>query len=550
MAKQVLAFEITTDSKQAEASVGSFKKQLREANNELLNMSAQFGETSKEAINAAKKVAGLKDAIGDAKALAETFNPDKKFVALGGALQGAVAGFSALQGAMGLFGAEGKDVEKMMLKVQSAMALQQGISGIFDSIDSFKLLGNEIKGGVVKAFGSLKAAIISTGIGLLVIGIGLLVANFDKVKPAIERMIGPLKNVTDFFGKIIDAVTDFLGVTSEADRAMEALNNKTNERNKTIDQQLKVLGAMGNQEGAMHKLKQERAASEVEMLLQKTNRTQEENDKIIDLNTQRTVNEIENNNRIQKNREDLAKKNEEARLKEEERLKKQKELEDKLRLDTFIAKQKLQEADAQYLKNQEAEDIAAEKKELEKKAAIKKSQEELNAELFKLNLKHLQDVQANADAEKKIEQIKQEAKIKATVDTLNILSDVLGKESAAGKAIAISSALINTYLGITAGLKLGFPLAIPAVLAASVTGFKAVKSIIATKVPGGGGGGGSVPSMGSMAAPIKPEAQTTTLSSQSINQIGVASSRAFVLETDVTNNQERIQRLNRAARIN
>jgi len=554
MAKQVLAFEITTDSKQAEASVGSFKKQLREANNELLNMSAQFGETSKEAINAAKKVAGLKDAIGDAKALAETFNPDKKFVALGGALQGAVAGFSALQGAMGLFGAEGKDVEKMMLKVQSAMALQQGISGIFDSIDSFKLLGNEIKGGVVKAFGSLKAAIISTGIGLLVIGIGLLVANFDKVKPAIERMIGPLKNVTDFFGKIIDAVTDFLGVTSEADRAMEALNNKTNERNKTIDQQLKVLGAMGNQEGAMHKLKQERAASEVEMLLQKTNRTQEENDKIIALNTERTVNEIENNNRIQKNREDLAKKAEEARLKEQEKIKKQKELADKLRLDTFIAKQKSDEADAQYLKNLEAEDIAAEKKELEKKAAIKKSQEELNAELFKLNLKHLQDVQANADAEKKIEQIKQEAKIKATGDTLNILSDILGKESAAGKAIAISSALINTYLGITAGLKLGFPAAIPAVLAASVTGFKAVKSIIATKLPVGGGGSSSssTASMSSisMAAPIKPEAQTTTLSASSINQIGVASSRAFVLETDVTNNQERIQRLNRAARIN
>lgn len=100
MAKQVIAFEITSDSKQAEASVGSFKKQLKEANNELLNMSSQFGETSKEAINAAKKVAGLKDAIGDAKALAETFNPDKKFVALGGALQGATAGFSALQGAI------------------------------------------------------------------------------------------------------------------------------------------------------------------------------------------------------------------------------------------------------------------------------------------------------------------------------------------------------------------------------------------------------------------------------------------------------------------
>jgi hypothetical protein len=567
MAKQVLAFEITTDSKQAEASVGSFKKQLREANNELLKMASQFGETSKEAINAAKKVAGLKDAIGDAKALAETFNPDKKFVALGGALQGAVAGFSALQGAMGLFGAEGKDVEKMMLKVQSAMALQQGISGIFDSIDSFKLLGGEIKGGVVKAFGSLKAAIISTGIGLLVIAIGLLVANFDKIKPVIERMIGPLKNVADFFGKMIDAVTDFLGVTSEADRAMESLNNKTNERNKTIDQQLKILGAMGNQEGAMHKLKQERAASEVEMLLQKTNRTQEENDKIIDLNTQRTVNEIENNNRIQKNREDLAKKNEAARLKEEERLKKQKELEDKLRLDTFIAKQKLQEADAQYLKNQEADDIASEKAEKEKKDKVKKSQEEINAHFFQLRLKNLQDVQANADKEKEIDRAKLAAKmefIDAVGGALNALGSLFEKDTAAAKALALAEIAIGVAKGYINGLNIAqksaagtgpaaafaFPIFYASQVAAVLTAAGKAKGILSSVKGGGGSINTSAPSIAGVTAPIKSQAETTTLSASSINQIGVASSRAFVLETDVTNNQERIQRLNRAARIN
>jgi hypothetical protein len=159
---------------------------------------------------------------------------------------------------------------------------------------------------------------------------------------------------------------------------------------------------------------------------------------------------------------------------------------------------------------------------------------------------------ASAEEKKREAKILFDQRIAMASDSLNILSDIVGKESAAGKAMAISSALINTYLGISAGVKLGFPAAIPAVLAAAVTGFKAVKNIIATKVPNGGGGsgGGSVPSMGSIAAPIKPEAQTTTLSTQSINQIGVASSRAFVLETDVTNSQERIQRLNRAARIN
>jgi phage-related protein len=223
MAKQVIAFEITSDSKQAEASVGSFKKQLREANNELLNMSSQFGETSKEAINAAKKVAGLKDAIGDAKALAETFNPDKKFVALGGALQGATAGFSALQGAIGLFGDENKDLEKTLLKVQSAMALQQGISGVAGAMDSFKLLGNQVKGSLVNAFTTLKGAIIGTGIGLLVVALGLLVANFDKVKEVVLNLIPGLGKVADFIGGVIQAVTDFVGVTSEAERATERM---------------------------------------------------------------------------------------------------------------------------------------------------------------------------------------------------------------------------------------------------------------------------------------------------------------------------------------
>jgi hypothetical protein len=569
MAQQntVLAFEIKTDSKQAEASVGSFKKQLREANNELLNMSSQFGETSKEAINAAKKVAGLKDAIGDAKALAETFNPDKKFVALGGALQGAVAGFSALQGAMGLFGAEGKDVEKMMLKVQSAMALQQGISGIAGAMDSFKLLGNEVKGNVVKAFSTLKGAIIATGIGLLVVGIGLLVANFDSVKAAIERMIGPLKNVTDFFGKIIDAVTDFVGITSEAERALDAINKKTIERNKTIDQQLKVLGAMGNQEGAMHKLKQERAASEVEMLLQKTNRTQEENDKIIALNTERTVNEIDNNNRIQKNRDDLAKKAEEARLKEQEKIKKEKEQADKFRLDAFIAKQKSDEADAQYLKNLEADDILAEKVKQEKIDKENKTKEEMSAADFQRRLKNLQDVKANADAEKEIDRAKLSAKmefIDAVGGALSALGGLLDKDTAAAKALALAEIAIGVAKGYINGLNIAqkssaaagpgaafaFPIFYASQVAAVLTAAGKAKGILSSVKGGGGSINTSAPSIAGVSAPIKSQAETTTLSASSINQIGVASSRAFVLETDVTNNQERIQRLNRAARIN
>ena len=560
MAKQVIAFEITSDSKQAEASVGSFKKQLREANNELLNMSSQFGETSKEAINAAKKVAGLKDAIGDAKALAETFNPDKKFVALGGALQGATAGFSALQGAIGLFGDENKELEKTLLKVQSAMALQQGISGVAGAMDSFKLLGNQVKGSLVNAFTTLKGAIIGTGIGLLVVGIGLLVANFEKVKEVMLNLIPGLGKVADFFGNMIEAITDFVGATSQAERELQKLNDRTNERNATIDQQMKILGAMGNQEAAIYKLKQERAEGEVEMLLAKTKRTKEEDAKLIELNTQRTINEIENTKRIEKANEDAAKKSKELR---DKAAKERKEAEEKRIKDSDASIEAVRKQTALDIENagkqiKEQEQLN-EREAFFAKTKVTINQDAANAIKAQTQLTELQksDILKNSlDEDLKNAEILKDAKIKATVDTLNIVSDILGKESAAGKAVAIASALINTYLGISAGVKLGFPAAIPAVLAASVTGFKAVKSIMATKLPGKASGGASAggsmsaPSLSSATAPITPQAQTTTLSSQSINQIGVATSRAYVLETDVSSNQERSQRLNRAARIN
>jgi hypothetical protein len=52
------------------------------------------------------------------------------------------------------------------------------------------------------------------------------------------------------------------------------------------------------------------------------------------------------------------------------------------------------------------------------------------------------------------------------------------------------------------------------------------------------------------AAPLMAQASTTTLNQAQVNQIGNVAARAFVVESDVSGNQERIQRLNRAARIN
>jgi hypothetical protein len=145
-------------------------------------MREKFGDTSDEAVKAAKKVANLKDSIGDAKAMADAFNPDAKFKAFGQALQGVAGGFAAVQGAMGLMGSESKDVEKMLLKVNSAMALSQGINSVLEARDSFKNLGAVLKSyTVIKNIATtaqklFNAAMKANPIGLMITAITALIA--------------------------------------------------------------------------------------------------------------------------------------------------------------------------------------------------------------------------------------------------------------------------------------------------------------------------------------------------------------------------------------
>lgn len=243
MVEKVVNVKVTDNIDQTAKSVGTLKTQLRQAQNEVNELSAKFGATSEQAVNAAKRAAELKDAIGDAKQLTDAFNPDAKFKALTATLGGVAGGFSAVQGAVGLLGSESANVEKAILKVQSAMAISQGIQAIGESVDSFKQLGAVIRAtslyqkalsaatavqtfvmnGATLAAKALRGALIATGVGALVVGVGLLIANFDKVKKVVMNLIPGLSAVGDVVMSIVNTVTDFIGVTSEAERANDRL---------------------------------------------------------------------------------------------------------------------------------------------------------------------------------------------------------------------------------------------------------------------------------------------------------------------------------------
>jgi len=256
MAKSTAAIEVEVLPKGgADTVVKNFKTQLREAKNEAQQMVITFGEFSDEALAAQKRVADLSDKMDDFNDRIKALNPDK-FAKVQTVVQGISRGFQAGQGAMALFGSESEDLQKTLVKVQGAMALADGLEGLGKVQQQFKTLASEVKGNVVKSFSSLKGAMSALGIGLLVAALGYVIANFDKVKKAVLNTIPGLATFAKFIGNLVQGFTDWIGVTSAQDRALEKLNKTTTRSNDQLDREAKLLEAQGNKLGAYAKERQ------------------------------------------------------------------------------------------------------------------------------------------------------------------------------------------------------------------------------------------------------------------------------------------------------
>ena len=549
MAEEIIGVKVQVDASDVGKSVGSLKQQLREAQNEVNTLSEKFGATSKEAINAAKKAAQLKDAIGDAKALTDAFNPDQKFKALSSSLAGAAGGFAALQGAVGLFGNKAEAVEKTLLKVQSALALSQGLEAVGNSIDSFKVLGSVVKDSVSKAFGTLRSAIISTGIGALVVGVGLLIANFETVKKVVLNFIPGLGKLADFVGNLVTKFTDFVGITSEADRVLEKLSKTNAKANENIEARVKLLTAQGGKEKEIYALQKEANANETNALRERLKLTgtltEEEAKRFRELKVENAVLDEAEKKRIADRNAEAAKVAADKQ-KEKDRIKAEYE-----EGQTLIRREK--ELAANLTTTQILGVTAAGKDALVQTQVVAKG---VSNAIIVSATEQADAKKKLTDYEKQLEQQKFDAQVGLAQQSLSIIGGLVDQNSAAGKAIAVTQAIINTYQGASKAIAQGGIFGPVAAAATIAAGLINVRKIISTKIPsatgGGNVGGGSTPAIDT-AAPIPSTAPIqntiTQLNQQSINQMGSATGRAYVVESDITNQQEKIIRINRAARL-
>ena len=581
MADVTIGAKLTLDAGQSTKTMKEFKAEVKSAEAELLNMQHTFGATSKEALNAAKKVAQLKDNLQDANETAKLFDPSNKFQVLGNAVRGLVGGFTALQGALALAGVEGEDLQKTLLKVQGALALTEGLNVVADVTKDFQRLGSVL----VQTLG--KSGLIGVAIaGVAALGLAISGVFSRKQAADVEAYNDTLKDYTraaaDARTKTVEVKVAFeqyhQGVISQ-DQALKVYNDTLGESlgktNSLADAErllaekaeayIKITGLKAQANALFAKAAE--SSSSALILQDKLTRESISGGGILGAALDKAESRIEKTIKDAKDIEALG-----ASL-----LRQAGQLSQGFNINTGApTSTKTTKLDRNSKPPEEVERsmfITKWLAEIELAAFLEKNRlRALDAESAKsfddrrfLNSTTLQQLQTEMEANEaaaRIQIAEQEAEAKIAAaksigDALGALSELVGKQTAAGKALAIAQATINTWVGVTEVLRaesvLPEPFAtiakIANVAAIIASGLTAIKNIAKTPVPGGGAGGGGALSSSAPLQPAAPAQTNTLLNQQQLNQIGNASVRAFVVESDVTNNQERIRRLNRQARI-
>lgn len=573
--------KFTLDADQPMKTMKQFKQEVREAETNLLNMSEKFGATSKQALDAAKKVALLKDNIKDASETAKLFDPGNKFQVLGNAVRGLVGGFTALQGVLALAGVEGEELQKTLLKVQGALALTEGLNVIADVTKDFQRLGSVL----VQTLGK------NGLIGVAIAGVAALTLAFSGVfdGPSVKakELSNSLKELAKGTQEATKEVYEIRNAFKQAEAVIitkkEALDKYNNGIGKTIGfakdlNEAEKLTA----ENADNYIKVQGLKAQANYILAKSS----------ELTAKALIAEAE----LEKQQAQKGVLSETALAITKDKLEQQKkDAKELLGLIDGINSQiatasagfktttapgsastpraaaaKKESEEIKLIYTQEGEDtlqaqIDFQNRSLENRklfiaAGMAEEQAEFDEKIALLNLEL--DAEENATRQKiALAEQEKAARVEAAYaigNALGALAELIGKQTAAGKALAIAQAVINTWLGVTEIIKtksvLPEPMAtisrIANIVAIVAAGLNAVKNIAKTQVPGGGSSGVGAPA--GSAAPVQPRvpsATSTLLDQGQLNQIGNAAARAYVLETDMTTNQEKVRRINRAARI-
>jgi hypothetical protein len=179
-------------------------------------------ESSPEFRALAIEAAQLEDRIGDVNNQVRLLASDTKrldgLIGAGMAIGGA---FQAAQGAMALFGTESAAVQKAIQNVIAVQGIMNGVMSVANALNKNQVAGMYLRLGLEKlqkastiamaaVQRTLNAAMAANPIGLIVLGIGLLIAAFVAFKKPIMDVINSFKSLGDVLNFLISPFTSVL----------------------------------------------------------------------------------------------------------------------------------------------------------------------------------------------------------------------------------------------------------------------------------------------------------------------------------------------------
>lgn len=242
--------KINNQLKEMDYSIGNHQRNVG-------NYAADVGKALEQNNNSvAASATAFKQALGEVDDA--TIKTRMQLESVQKVTSGLASGYAAVQGAMALLNIENENLQKAMVKVQSAMAIAQGVGGMKDLVEGLSRAKVAFGGAVsgckmfIAGLSGVQKAIIATGIGALIVAVGLLIANFDKIKKLIDN-INPerkaAKATAEYNAEIsklaAQSAGDKIARVKELALAYGKLGDNLNNKKEFVTKYKEELGKMG-----------------------------------------------------------------------------------------------------------------------------------------------------------------------------------------------------------------------------------------------------------------------------------------------------------------
>jgi len=520
MAEENIIFNTTIKTGDSAQSIKSIRTELRQLTQEL----AGLEPGSQAFIQAATRAGELRDRMDDANNAVKAFNPEAKFQAIANVVGIAANGFSALQGAMSLFGDESKDLQQVIARTQGAIALATGLNGLLGMGDAFKLLGTQVAN-LIPLLRGMSAAMLGALTGGITIAITLVISYWKELKELITGTVEEVKLSNEQIKQSTEKGSAAFKKAADERHDLEIRRLKTLKQTQEVEKQI----AAEERQKAIDSAIAEKKSKDYFLVIEAEYRNSL-------LAIDKKYNDIEA---------------EQAKAKAD-KLKEISDWEDK----------QIEEGN-KAIREERQKAFEEDNKQRAEELDLRAANEKYFADFIKeIDDQALNDKKENAKAEIELEKQKEQNRIDALQSTSTALrgfAELAGQQTALGKGLAVATTTIDTYVAAQAAYKsaadipyVGAILAPIAAAGAIAAGLARVRAIMAVKVPGNSGGGNAMPSMGGSNTPpiTRPSSSIVRLgNSEPIKTVQDGKQKVYVLESDITDTQAKVNSIRQKATI-